>query len=259
MHPVVSQTVTPTTAELLRWWFGPRWPGKRPGTGFHEEQRQMILRTIAAHEGLDGDGPPQDGPVHRVALPPGIDTVRVLLALLLWQLLNHNDALAAGRDDARFTNQFIAVAHHAAARERLFGAFCGEPVPGGHGARDFGTASLVRLAELLIPAHRRDEVYGFACANVCSGAQVAHQPISDGVIAISDGRLEVLECLARLPRVVVFDDETRPPHGACSARDVTHPVWRRHLRRIASTRAEPCTQVVFSLHTPCEEGGFNWL
>ncbi|MFN7122914.1 MAG: hypothetical protein ACK4NM_12875 [Hydrogenophaga sp.] len=258
MHPVVSQPVTPTTAELLRWWFGPRWPGQRPGIGFHEEQRQMILRTIAAHEALGGDAPPRARPVHRVALPPGIDPMRVLLALMLWQLLNRNDALAAGTDDPRFTNHFIAVAHHAAARDRLFGAFCGELVPGGHGARDFGSAGLVRMAELLIPAHRRDEVYGFVCANACSGAQFVRQPMSDGVIAISDGRLEVLECLARLPRVLVFDDETRPPLGTHGAGDVTAPVWRQHLRRIASTREEPCTRVVFSLHTPCEEGCFSW-
>jgi hypothetical protein len=246
MHPVVSQPVTSTTAELLRWWFGPRWPGRRPGSGFHEEQRQMILRTIAAHEALDGDAPAQERPVHRVVLPPGIDPLRVLLALWLWQLLNRNDALASGADDPRFTNHFIAVAHHAAARERLFGAFCGGLIPGGQGARDFGSAGLVRLAELLIPAHRRDEVYGFVCASVCSGAQFVRQPMGDGVIAITDGRLEVLECLARLPRVMVFDDDMRPPGGARSAGDVTSLVWREQLRRMASIRDEPCAQVVFS-------------
>ncbi|WP_300653736.1 hypothetical protein [Hydrogenophaga sp.] len=257
MQPVVSQNVTPTTAELMRWWFDPRSPRDRTGPGFHEEQRRMILQTIARHEALHGNAPARVRPVHRVALPPGIDPMRVLLALMLWQLLNRNDALAAGRDDPRFTNHFVAVAHHAAARERLFDAFCGEPVPGAHGARNFGTAGLVRQAELLIPDHRRNEVYGFVCASVCSGAQFVRQPMSDGVIAITDGRLEVLECLARLPRAVVFDDETRPPLRAPGTGNATGPAWRRHLRRMASTREGPCTQVVFARHAPGEEGGFS--
>ncbi len=259
MSRVVSQPVTATTAALLQWWFGPRWPSARPAMGFHEEQRQAILRTIATHEGLEVDVPPEARPVHRVVLPPGIDPMRVLLALLLWQLLNHHDALAAGVDDTRFTNQFIAVAHHADARDRLFGAFCGEPVPGGHGARDFGRSGLVQLAELLIPVHRRDEVYGFVCANVCSGAQFVQGPQSDGVIAITDGRLEVLECLARLPRVVVFDEEAHLPHGLRSENGETGLVWRQHLRRIASSRDEPCAQVVFSQETACEDAELSWL
>lgn len=259
MSRVVSQPVTATTAALLHWWFGPRWPRARLGMGFHEEQRQAILRTIATHEALEVDVPPEERPVHRVALPPGIDPMRVLLALLLWQLLNHHDALAAGVDDTRFTNQFIAVAHHADARDRLFRAFCGEPVPGGQGARDFGTAGLVRLAELLIPAHRRDEVYGFVCAHACSGAQFVQRPLSDGVIAITDGRLEVMECLARLPRVMVFDDDMRPLSGVHGPGGVTSRVWRQQLRRIASTRDEPCAQVVFSREPVFEDVEVGWL
>ncbi|QHE74711.1 hypothetical protein [Hydrogenophaga sp. PBL-H3] len=259
MNPAVSPRVTPTTAALLQWWFDPPCTQARAGLGFHDEQRREILRTIAAHEALDGDAPPRERPVHRVALSTGIDQIRVLLALLVWQLLNHRDALAAGLDDPRFTSHFIAVAHHARARDRLFATFSGQPVPGSHGARDFGTAGLVRLAELLIPGHRRDEVYGFVCAHVCSGAQFVRQPVSDGVIAISDGRLEALECLARLPRVMVFDDESHPPHWARGIGGVTSPAWRQHLRRIASSRDELCAQVVFSQGAHREAAEPSWL
>ncbi|WP_332744134.1 hypothetical protein [Hydrogenophaga sp.] len=252
MNPAVSQRLTPTTAALLQWWFDPPSTQARGGLGFHEEQRRAILATITAHEALEGDAPPHERPVHRVALTIGIDQTRVMLALLIWQLLNRTDALAAGHDDPRFTNRFLAVAHHARARDHLLGTFCGLPVPGGLGARDFGTSGLVRLAELLIPASRRDEVYGFVCAHVCSGAQFVHRPAHGGVIAITDGRLEALECLARLPRVMVFDDETRPPLWAPSNSDVTSPAWRQHLRRIASARDELCAQVVFAQHRPGE-------
>lgn len=258
MNPTVSQRVTPTTAALLQWWFDPPCARARGQLGFHVEQRRAILATITAHEALKGNAPPTGRPVHRVALTIGIDQTRVMLALLIWQLLNHNDALSADLDDPRFTNRFIAVAHHARARDRLLGTFFGMLVPGGLGARDFGTAGLVRLAELLIPANRRDEVYGFVCAHVCSGSQVMRQPVRDGLIAITDGRLEALECFARLPRVMVFDDETRPPLWAHSKSSVNSPAWRQHLRRIASARDELCAQVVFAQHRPGEGPTSAW-
>ena len=66
----------------------------RAGLNFLPAQRWAILKTIAAHE---APGTRQaDAPLlHRVRLPAGAGRVRVLLALLVWQLLNHTDALAA--------------------------------------------------------------------------------------------------------------------------------------------------------------------
>ncbi len=44
--------VTPTTAELLHWWFGEDMTATRQGLNFHPGQRQAILNTIVAHEVL---------------------------------------------------------------------------------------------------------------------------------------------------------------------------------------------------------------
>lgn len=238
------ERVTPTTADLLRWWFGHEQLGARAGLNFLPAQRWAILKTIAAHE---APGTRQaDAPLlHRVRLPAGAGRVRVLLALLVWQLLNHTDALAAQVDDPRFTRHFMAVAPHPLARDRLLGAFCGQPLPGGHGARDFGTADLVRLAGLLIPAGRRDEVFAFVCGSVNSGADMDRMAPADGVVAITDGRLEALEWLARLPDLMVFDAEERH-HGPVRVDGVTRAAWRQHLRRIAAARDGRCVHVVFA-------------
>ncbi len=238
------EQVTPTTAALLRWWFGHERVRSRAGLNFHEAQRRAILHTIAAHE-LPGEAPPQAPLLHRVRLPAGVGRIRVLLALLVWQLLNHGDALASRTADPRFTRHFMAVAPHPHARDRLLSAFRGQPLPGAPGARDFGTADLVRLADLLVPTARHDEVFGFACGSVCSGADVERMVPADGVMAITDGRLEALEWLARLPDLMVFDDELHPPRPA-RVDGVSRAAWRDHLQRIASAAPGRCVQVVFS-------------
>ena len=50
--PILDR-VTPTTAALLRWWFG-RAAGEHHAPEFHPAQRQAILNTIIAHEVLAG-------------------------------------------------------------------------------------------------------------------------------------------------------------------------------------------------------------
>lgn len=248
MDEVTVQHVTPTTTALLRWWFRP--PGA--GAGFHESQRQTLLDTVTAHEALDGAAIQLARPAHRLALTDGEHKLQVMLALLVWQLLNHQAARAAGRQDPRFTDQFVLIAPDADTRARLFDAVCGPCVPGGTAVRDFGLADLVRLAPLLIPDERRAAVLGFVRAHAGGGPQHLRKTASESVIAITDDRLEALECLARLPHAMVFDDETRPPY-----RDLLEDVaigtdWRRHLRRFASTRNGHGAQVLF---TPPAPGG----
>ena len=46
------ELVTPTTAELLLWWFGEDMVAARSGLNFHAGQKQAILNAIVAHEVL---------------------------------------------------------------------------------------------------------------------------------------------------------------------------------------------------------------
>ncbi|MCX8518258.1 MAG: hypothetical protein ORN29_09425, partial [Rhodoferax sp.] len=48
----ILELVTPTTADLLAWWFGEDRVLARGSLNFHDGQKQAILNTIVAHEVL---------------------------------------------------------------------------------------------------------------------------------------------------------------------------------------------------------------
>lgn len=234
---------TPTTTSLLRWWFGAEEVHARGGLAFTETQRQAIAATIARHEPANRQhrvAPPR----HRVCLADDLDTVRVLLALLVWQLLNHTDARALGLNDPRYTRHFVAISPCRPTRERLLDALWGQPMPGGLGARDFGTADLVRFADLLIPAARRDEVYAF----VCGCEAIEHGSAGAELLAITGQRLDSIPDLARLPHLMVFELEA---HSQEPAHVPAATAGRQQLRRVVSMHGKPCMEVVFSHPTRC--------
>ncbi|MFZ4626179.1 MAG: DEAD/DEAH box helicase family protein, partial [Rhodoferax sp.] len=153
----ILELVTPTTAELLLWWFGDDMVMARGGTisagatpgglNFHVGQKQAILNVIVAHEVLGQDRATwslldlyraaapaallsgtrlnevaQDKHAHPkycFKMATGTGKTWVLQALLIWQMLNKTAALAAGQDDARFTRQFMVVAPGLIVYERL--------------------------------------------------------------------------------------------------------------------------------------------
>lgn len=250
MDEPTVQHVTPTTQALLRWWFEPH--SRAASAGFLGSQRHVLLPAITAHEALDTAAPEPARPAHRLALADAETKLHALLALLVWQLLNHLDARAAGRVDPRFTDQFVLVASDAGTRTRLLCALCGTPAPDHPGGRDFDRSDLARLAPLLIPAERHAEVLGFARAHAGEGEQHLRKTARESVIAITDDRLEALECMARLPNAMLFDDETRPPYRDLLEDLTIGPAWRRQLRRFASTRNGHGAQVVFTHTTPGE-------
>lgn len=137
----ILERVTPTTAELLLWWFGEEMVVARGGNvvsggglNFHAGQKQAILNAIVAHEVLSLDAPhwslldlykavapdallagkqltevAQDKhghPKYCFKMATGTGKTWVLQALMIWQLLNKSAALAQGLDDARFTRSF---------------------------------------------------------------------------------------------------------------------------------------------------------
>lgn len=246
MTQAVTPRLTPTTTALLHWWFGQEAICLRGGHGFHDQQRRVIQDTIAEHEAMDEFSLRLERPIHRLALTEGMHQIEVLLALVVWQLLNRNDARAAGIEDARFTHHFIAVASHERARERLREVFFGLPLAGSRDQRDFGTSDLVRLSQRLIPTPRREEVLAFVRARTCNGAEFNSRTQDKGVIALTDARVEALECLARLHHAMVFEDDTRAPDLERGEDDQHGLAWRHHVRRFASARPGFGVQVVFT-------------
>jgi type III restriction enzyme len=211
------EMVTPTTADLLKWWFGEDMVTARAGLNFHEGQKQAILNTIVAHEVLGANhehwtlrdlyqatapdalltgkrleevsNPKHAHPKYCMKMATGTGKTWVLQALMIWQLLNKTHALAEGVDDPRFTRQFMVVAPGLIVYERLLDAFCGKLVPGGNGARDFAKSDVAQFADLFIPEAYRDVVFGFVRGNVCSKAEIGLKATGNGMIAITNWHL----------------------------------------------------------------------
>lgn len=225
----ILELVTPTTAELLTWWFGEDMMmsrgGNNGGLNFHAGQKQAILNAIVAHEVL-GKAHAQWSlldlykavapdalltgtrlnqlaqakhahPKYCFKMATGTGKTWVLQALMIWQLLNKTAAVAEGIDDARFTRQFMVVAPGLIVYERLLDAFCGKLVENGNGSRDFASSDISQFADLFIPEAYRDVVFAFVRGNVCSKNEIGLKATGNGMIAITNWHLlnegEVIE------------------------------------------------------------------
>lgn len=330
----ILERVTPTTAELLRWWFGEDMVAARGGLNFHAGQKQAILNAIVAHEVL-GQGqerwslldlyraaapdalltgtrlaevsnPKHAHPKYCFKMATGTGKTWVLQALLIWQLLNKTAALAEGVDDARFTRHFMVVAPGLIVYERLLEAFCGKLVAGGNGTRDFNSSDVTQYAELFIPEAYRELVFAFVRGNVCSKIEIGLKATGNGMIAITNWHLlaenevaeeaeeiaapgapleahdviagvlplmpgrttgnsldvldrryargNVLEFLAGLPELMVFNDEAHHIHEFKREGETTEVEWQKSLSRIAESKGRRFVQVDFSA-TPYNDVG----
>lgn len=319
--------VTPTTAELLHWWFGEEACATRR-LNFHSGQKQAILNTIVAHEiykasnlkSLYQHAAPDalltgtrltevsqskhDHPKYCLKMATGTGKTWVLQALMIWQLLNKNAALAQGADDARFTRHFLVVAPGLIVYDRLLDAFCGKQV---EGERDFASSDIAQCAELFIPENQRDTVFAFVRGNVCNKSEIGLKTTGNGMIAITNWHLlqdaeeeeanedelemlgayidpqavinrllplmpgkaagnsldvldrrfargNVLDYLADLQELMVFNDEAHHIHDFKREGETTEVEWQKSLTRIAESKGRRFVQVDFSA-TPYNDVG----
>ena len=213
----ILELVTPTTAELLLWWFGEEMQATRGGLNFHAGQKQAILNAIVAHEVLGSatlkdlyqqaapeallagtllaevSNPKHAHPKYCFKMATGTGKTWVLQALMIWQLLNKTAALAEGVDDARFTRQFMVVAPGLIVYERLLDAFCGKLIAasasGVSVSRDFDQSDISKFADLFIPDAHRDAVFAFVRGNVCAKGDIGLKATGNGMIAITNWHL----------------------------------------------------------------------
>ena len=330
----ILDLVTPTTAELLKWWFGEDMVLSRTGLNFHVGQKQAILNMIVAHEVLGANTGAKNlrelygavaadallagnllneladekhaHPKYCLKMATGTGKTWVLQALLIWQMLNKTATAAEDIDDARFTRQFLIVAPGLIVYERLLDAFCGKLVAGQNGSRDFATSDVAQFAELFIPEQHRDQVFGFVRGNVCSKSEIGLKATGNGMVAITNWHLlsenddelledeilapaanvspeaiinavlpltpsratgnsldvldrryargNVLDYLANLPDLMVFNDEAHHIHEVKKEGESTEVEWQKSLSRIAEHKGRKFVQVDFSA-TPYNDVG----
>lgn len=176
--------VTPTTAELLKYWFGEEYCDVRE-KNFHIGQKQAILNSIYLHEVAkinsvfdlqekfckenllfeqERENLTQEKycfPKYCIKMATGTGKTWVMHALILWQILNHKRKAQEGR----FTNNFLLIAPGKIVYNRLLDAFKGKTNIKS-GERDFDTNDFKLNEELFIPYSYRDEVYSFLQNNV---------------------------------------------------------------------------------------------
>lgn len=323
----ILDLVTPSTAELLKWWFGDDMVVARGGLNFHAGQKQAILNAIVAHEVLNAStllnlyqqaapdallsgtrmsevaSAKHAHPKYCLKMATGTGKTWVLQALLIWQVLNKTAALNEGIDDARFTRQFLIVAPGLIVYDRLMDAFCGKLAGG---VRDFATSDVAQFADLFIPDSYREQVFGFVRGNVFAKEDIGLKATGNGMIAIANWHLlaegdaaeseeemmspgaplepqqvievvlpltpgratgnsldvldrryargNVLEFLAGLPELMVFNDEAHHIHEVKREGETTEVEWQKSLSRIAETKGRRFVQVDFSA-TPYNDVG----
>ena len=200
------EQVTPVTAELLRYWFYEPFTTER-NVNFHAGQRQGILNVIYLHEVMGVERVVETYekvapellaeadlmelaqakyrmPKYAVKMATGTGKTWVMHALMLWQLLN-----ARHGGGQRFTQRFLVVAPGLVVYDRLLDAYKGRLRADGTG-RDPMTNDLHANAELFIPPHYRDEVFGFVQNNTVSKEDgIGRKTTGEGLIALTNWHL----------------------------------------------------------------------
>ncbi|MFI5558606.1 DEAD/DEAH box helicase family protein [Amycolatopsis japonica] len=205
VSPELLEQVTPTTAELLKFWFQQDYCDLRP-LNFHEGQRAAILHTIYAHEvigarslrelyeAVAGEAMLDGGvlgevmrerhshPKYAAKMATGTGKTWVLNALLVWQYLNK----LANPADERFTSNFLLVAPGLIVYDRLLDSFQGKMIDG---ERDFTTSDIYQQRDLFIPENYRTPVFGFLQSSITTKTEIGRKVTGTGLIAITNWHL----------------------------------------------------------------------
>lgn len=205
LDPEMLNQVTPTTAELLKFWFQQDFCDLRK-LNFHEGQRAAILHIVYAHEVLGarslrelyeavaGDAMLDGGvlgevtrdrhnhPKYAAKMATGTGKTWVLNALLVWQYLNK---LAAPSDE-RFTSNFLLVAPGLIVYDRLLDSFQGKAIDG---ERDFTSSDIYKQRDLFIPDNHRTSVFGFLKSSIVTKTDIGRKVTGSGMVAVTNWHL----------------------------------------------------------------------
>ncbi len=200
-------SVTPTTAELLKYWFCE--PHTHRAINFHEGQKQAILNTVYLHEILHVKSvfeiyekvvsqlltppkfdisqlsrPKYQIPKYALKMATGTGKTWVMNAIVVWQYLN---ARAEEEKSGRFCTNFLLVAPGLIVYERLLDSYLGKE--NANGERDFRTSDMYKNRELFVPEHYESAIFGFLQSSVVKKDEIGRKITGGGMIAISNWHL----------------------------------------------------------------------
>lgn len=202
------EQVTPTTQELLKFWFSEEYCSLR-NLNFHAGQRQAILNIVYLHEVLKAKNvldyyeqitpdmmsmadlatlnqQKYQMPKYAVKMATGTGKTWVMHALLIWQILNarHEDVRSG-----RFTKNFLLVAPGLIVYDRLLDAFCGR-LNKKTKERDIETNDYYMNQEVFIPVHYRQEVFSLIQNCVVTKEDgIGRKTTGEGLIALTNWHL----------------------------------------------------------------------
>lgn len=197
------ELVTPTTADLLRYWFDEAYMDMRGTLNFHEGQRQAILNTVYCHEILKvehvsdmynkvhstldlEEGVIEDimdtkrysFPRYCMKMATGTGKTWVLNALLIRQLVNAHEG------HTWFTKNFLIVAPWLIVYDRLLDSVLGKIDT--DGKRIFETSDYYKFSELFIPWQYKDLVFGFVQNNTVPKEEIGRKVVGNGQLLITN-------------------------------------------------------------------------
>ncbi len=200
--------VTPTTANLMRYWFGESYCEQR-NINFHDGQKQAIMNIIYVHEVLkvenvwqiyekvdrnllqyiDNDllsNQKYQLPKYAVKMATGTGKTWVMLALMIWQILNRRE-VEEGND--RYTNRFLIITPGLIVYDRLKDTFCGK-VNQEKGTRQIDTNDFYVNRDLFIPEQYREYIFSFVANSVVTKEEGFGQKVTgEGMIALTNWHL----------------------------------------------------------------------
>lgn len=197
------ELVTPTTAELLRYWFDEAYMDMRGTLNFHEGQKQAILNTIYCHEVLKVENVSdmynkvnstldlEEGiieeimdtkrysfPRYCMKMATGTGKTWVLNALLIWQLLNAHEG------NSWFTKNFMIVAPWLIVYDRLLDSLMGKTDE--YGKRNFETSDYYKFSELFIPWQYKEQIFAFVQNNTVAKEDIGRKVVGNGQILVTN-------------------------------------------------------------------------
>ena len=198
--------VTPTTADLLRFWFCEPHTTQRE-INFHRGQKSAILNTIYLHEVLhvksvleiyeqiDKELIPKFNhtllakekyciPKYAMKMATGTGKTWVMNALFIWQYLN---ARAEKEKTGKFSKNFLLIAPGLIVYERLLDSYMGKERE--DGSRDVNTSDIFKNKELFLPQRYEITIKAFLQSSVVKKDEIGKKVTSDGFIAISNWHL----------------------------------------------------------------------